>query len=60
MRHILRNMPTLKASEIWDSRIQAANTRKEDKDLLDEINKHLSSMRKDGTYDTLVRKWFGS
>ena len=60
MRYILRNMPTLKASEIWDSRIQAANTRKEDKDLLDEINKHLSSMRKDGTYNTLVSKWFGS
>jgi ABC-type amino acid transport substrate-binding protein len=60
MRYILRNMPTLKASEIWDSRIQAANTRKEDKDLLDEINKHLSAMKKDGTYDKLVSKWFGS
>ena len=60
MRYIMRNMPTLKASEIWDSRIQAANTRKQDKDLLDEINKHLSSMRKDGTYDKLVSKWFGS
>jgi ABC-type amino acid transport substrate-binding protein len=59
MRYIMRNMPTLKASEIWDNRIQAANTRKEDKDLLEEINKHLSSMKRDGTYDKLVSKWFG-
>ncbi len=60
MRYILRNMPALKVSEVWDSRIQAANTRKEDKDLLNEINKHLSGMKQDGTYDKLVRKWFGS
>jgi ABC-type amino acid transport substrate-binding protein len=59
MRYILRNMPALKTSEVWDSRIQAANTRKEDKDLLNEINKHLSGMKQDGTYDKLVRKWFG-
>ena len=59
MRYILRNMPTLKASETWDSRIQAANTRKEDKDLLKEINTHLLAMKKDGTYNKLVSKWFG-
>jgi ABC-type amino acid transport substrate-binding protein len=60
MRYIMRNMPTVKATELWDSRIQAANTRKEDKDLLQEINKHLTAMKRDGTYDTLVKKWFGS
>ena len=60
MRYIMRNMPTLKASETWDSRIQAANTRKEDKDLLEEINTHLLAMKKDGTYNKLVSKWFGS
>jgi len=60
MRYIMRNMPSLKLSETWDSRIQAANTRKEDKDLLEEINKHLVAMKKDGTYNKLVRKWFGS
>jgi polar amino acid transport system substrate-binding protein len=60
MRYIMRNMPTLKASETWDSRIQAANTRKEDKDLLEEINTHLLAMKKDGTYNNLVSKWFGS
>ena len=60
MRYIMRNMPTLRASAIWDSRIQAVNTRKEDKDLLAEINKQLSSIKGDGTYDKLVSKWFGS
>ncbi|HEY1363444.1 MAG TPA: transporter substrate-binding domain-containing protein [Xanthobacteraceae bacterium] len=60
MRYIMRNMPSLRASAIWDSRIQAVNTRKEDKDLLAEINKQLSSIKGDGTYDKLVSKWFGS
>src|SRR5262249_33438502 len=30
MRYIMRGMPSIKASEVWDSRIQAANTRKDD------------------------------
>jgi polar amino acid transport system substrate-binding protein len=60
MRYTMRNMPSLKASELWDSRIQAVNTRKEDKDLKDEINKHLLAMKNDGTYDKLVSKWFSS
>ena len=60
MRYIMRNMPSLKTTGLWDSRIQAANTRKEDKDLLNEINKHLSDMKADGTYEKLVNKWFAS
>jgi ABC-type amino acid transport substrate-binding protein len=60
MRYIMRNMPSLKASKLWDSRIQAANTRKDDKGLLDEINKHLLEMKRDGTYEKLVAKWFAS
>lgn len=60
MRYTMRNMPSLKSTAVWDSRIQAANTRKDDKDLLDEINKHLLAMKKDGTYDKLIAKWFGS
>jgi ABC-type amino acid transport substrate-binding protein len=60
MRYIMRNMPSLKITGLWDSRIQAANTRKEDKDLLNEINKHLLEMKADGTYQKLVAKWFAS
>jgi len=60
MRYIMRNMPSIKASDLWDSRIQGANTRKEDQDLLSEINKHLLAIKSDGTYGKLVAKWFGS
>jgi polar amino acid transport system substrate-binding protein len=60
MRYIMRNTPSLKSTATWDNRIQAANTRLDDQDLLAEINKHLVAMKKDGTYDKLVVKWFGS
>jgi ABC-type amino acid transport substrate-binding protein len=60
MRYILRSNTALKVSGTWDNRIQAANTRLEDVDLLAEINKHLTAMKKDGTYDKIVAKWFGS
>ena len=60
MRYIMRNTPSLKSTATWDNRIQAANTRLEDTDLLAEINKHIIGMKKDGAYDKLVVKWFGS
>src|SRR5262249_24923867 len=60
MRYIRRYIPFLKTAGLGDSRIQAANTRKEDKDLLNEINKHLLEMKADGTYEKLVAKWFAS
>jgi polar amino acid transport system substrate-binding protein len=60
MRYIMRNTPSLKSTATWDNRIQAANTRLDDQDLLAELNKHLVAMKKDGTYDKLVVKWFGS
>jgi ABC-type amino acid transport substrate-binding protein len=60
MRYIMRNTPSLKSTSAWDNRIQAANTRLEDTDLLAEINKHITDMKKDGAYDKLVVKWFGA
>ena len=59
VRFAIRTMPTIRVSEVWDSRIVGINTRKEDADLLAEINKHLIAMKSDGTYDKLVAKWFG-
>jgi polar amino acid transport system substrate-binding protein len=59
MRYIMRQMSGVKISEVWDHRIQAANTRLEDKDLLAEFNRQLAAMRQDGTYEALVQKWFG-
>jgi ABC-type amino acid transport substrate-binding protein len=60
MRYIMRNTPSLKSTTTWDNRIQAANARLDDQDLLAEINRHLVAMKKDGAYDRLVVKWFGS
>jgi ABC-type amino acid transport substrate-binding protein len=60
MRYMMRSTPALKSSATWDNRIQAANTRLEDEDLLAEVNKHILAMKKDGTYEKLVAKWFGS
>ncbi|XRG77875.1 amino acid ABC transporter substrate-binding protein [Rossellomorea sp. GAMAL-10_SWC] len=34
--------------------------RKDDADLLKKINKEISAMKKDGTYDKIYKKWFGT
>lgn len=60
MRYIMLKMPSFKISPIWAPRNQGVNTRLQDKDLLAEINKQLDAMKKDGTYEKLAAKWFGS
>jgi len=60
MRYIMLNMSaSLKLSPTWTSMTGSINTRLEDEDLLAEINKQLSSMKDDGTYQKLAAKWFG-
>ncbi|GGI17583.1 amino acid ABC transporter substrate-binding protein [Gottfriedia solisilvae] len=34
--------------------------RKDDKELLNKINKQIDAMKKDGTYDKIYQKWFGT
>lgn len=34
--------------------------RKDDKELLNKINKQIDEMKKDGTYDKIYQKWFGT
>ncbi len=60
MRYAMRRMPSIRISNVWDSRIVGINTRHEDKDLMAEINQHLRAMKSDGTFDKLIAKWFGS
>lgn len=59
MRYVARN-PNVRFTSVWDSRKVGINTRLEDTDLLTEINKQLIAVKKDGTYDQLVKKWFGN
>jgi polar amino acid transport system substrate-binding protein len=60
LRHNARNVKGLVTTEVWDRRVVGINTRKEDEDLMAEINKHLEAMQKDGFFTKLDQKWFGS
>lgn len=60
VRYAMRSMPAIRVTGVWDSRVVGINTRKTDQDLMDEINKHMIALKKDGTLDRLVAKWFGS
>lgn len=52
--------PNVRFSSVWDSRQVGINTRLEDTELLGMINAQIVAVKKDGTYDRLVQKWFGS
>jgi len=58
VRHSVKKLKDVAFSEPWDHRDVGINTRKEDKDLLAEINKHMAAMEADGTMKKLVDKWF--
>jgi ABC-type amino acid transport substrate-binding protein len=60
MRYAMRMMPSIRVTNVWDSRIVGINTRHEDKDLMAEINQHLVAIKRDGTYEKLIANWFGS
>lgn len=46
-------------TSVWASRDVGINTRLEDVDLRAEIDKQLRAMKADGTYQKIVKKWFG-
>lgn len=60
LRHNAKAAKGMRVTEVWDSRVVGINTRKEDADLLAEINRHLEAMKVDGTLDRLDQKWFGA
>ena len=59
LRHNAKGLKDLTTTSVWDKRVVGINTRKEDTDLLAEINKHVEAMQKDGTMERLDKKWFG-
>lgn len=58
LRYNAKGAAGLAWTEVWDKRVVGINTRKEDADLMAEINKHLEAMMKDGTLKRLDDKWF--
>jgi ABC-type amino acid transport substrate-binding protein len=58
VRYNIRRMKGLGMTSAWDSREVGINTRKEDTDLLAEINKHMRAMKAEGFFDKLMDKWF--
>ena len=58
VRHSVKKLKGVEYSQPWDHRDVGINTRKDDKDLLAEVNKHMKAMEADGTMKKLVDKWF--
>lgn len=59
LKHNSKGTRGLVTTGVWDKRVVGINTRKDDADLLAEINKHIEAMQKDGTMERLDKKWFG-
>jgi ABC-type amino acid transport substrate-binding protein len=60
LRYAVRNDPSFRQTDVWDSRVVGINTRLEDKELMAEINKHLLDLKKEGFLAKLETKWFGA
>lgn len=60
LRHNAKDIPGLKTTAVWDTRVVGINTRKDDTDLMAEINRDLAVMKTDGTLAKLDQKWFGA
>jgi polar amino acid transport system substrate-binding protein len=59
LRYNSQNAKHLTTTAIWKRRAVGINARKDDADLMDWINTHLSAMKKEGVLDRLDKKWFG-
>lgn len=60
VRYAMRNMPSLRVTAPWDSRLVGINSRKGDQDLMNDINKHMVAIKKEGMLDKMTTKWFGA
>ena len=58
IKYSIRDMKGLKTLDPWTFSEVGINTRKEDTDLLEVINKHLADLKQEGFLDELDAKWF--
>lgn len=60
LRYNTKSHPDIMVTETWNQSDVGINTRKEDTELMAEINKHLAAMKADGFLASLDKKWFGA
>jgi polar amino acid transport system substrate-binding protein len=60
LRYNTKGVPDIRTTETWNQSDVGINTRLEDTDLMDEINKHLRAMKIDGFLASIDKKWFGT
>jgi ABC-type amino acid transport substrate-binding protein len=58
VRYSVRRLNGVAFSAPWDRRDVGINTRKDDRDLLEEVNKHMVAMKAEGFLKRLEEKWF--
>ena len=58
-RSSTRNVSTIRLTAVWDRRTVGINTRKDDMELMAKINDQLAAIKSDGSYNRMVKKWFG-
>jgi ABC-type amino acid transport substrate-binding protein len=58
IKYNLRGMAGIGTTGVWKSSAVGINTRKEDADLLAEINRQLDALKNDGLLEKLDKKWF--
>lgn len=58
IRYNMKGLKNLETTKIWSDSTVGINTRKDDGDLMAEINKHLAALKSEGFLDKLDKKWF--
>jgi ABC-type amino acid transport substrate-binding protein len=58
IKYTIKGLKDLKTTSPWSFSDVGINTRKEDADLMNELNKHLNALQAEGFLDKLDKKWF--
>jgi ABC-type amino acid transport substrate-binding protein len=58
IKYNLRGVAGIGITDVWKSSVVGINTRREDADLLAEINRQLDALKNDGLLEKLDQKWF--